>query len=40
MKPILILSNSDSGLCDFRRELLCGLLDRGCQVLVSVPDTG
>lgn len=40
MKPILILSNSDSGLYDFRRELLLELLGRGYQVLVSVPDTG
>ena len=41
MKPcVLILSNSDSGLYDFRREVLQALLDEGRRVLVSVPDTG
>ena len=39
-KSILILSNSDSGLCDFRKELLCELVSKGYRVLVSVPDTG
>lgn len=37
---ILILSNSDSGLFDFRKEVLSELLARGYRVLVSVPDTG
>ena len=41
MEPcVLILSNSDSGLYDFRREVLQALLDEGWRVLVSVPDTG
>lgn len=40
MKQVLILSNSDSGLYDFRREVLQELMARGCSVLVSVPDTG
>ena len=35
MKPcVLILSNSDSGLYDFRREVLQALLDEGRRVLV------
>ncbi len=37
---VLILSNSDSGLYDFRKEVLQALLNEGWQVLVSVPDTG
>ncbi len=37
---ILILSNSDSGLYDFRKEVLAELLSRGYRVLVSVPNTG
>ena len=40
MASILILSNSDSGLCDFRKELLQELVSKGSRVLVSVPDTG
>ena len=41
MKPVaLILANSDSGLYDFRKELLKALLEKGFQVAVSVPDTG
>ena len=39
-QSILILSNSDSGLCDFRKELLSELVSQGYRVLVSVPDTG
>lgn len=39
-KSVLILGNSDSGLYDFRRELLQALLEAGYQVHVSVPDTG
>lgn len=39
-ETILILSNSDSGLYDFRREVLEKLLGQGMRVLVSVPDTG
>lgn len=38
--PVLILSNSDSGLYDFRREVLLRLEEEGYRVLVSVPDTG
>ena len=37
---VLILSNSDSGLYDFRREVLQALQKEGWRVLVSVPDTG
>ena len=37
---ILILSNKDSGLYDFRREVLQALQKEGWRVLVSVPDTG
>ena len=37
---ILILSNSDSGLYDFRKEVLKALMEKGFHVLVSVPDTG
>lgn len=41
MKPaVLILGNSDSGLYDFRKELLEALLQNGYEVHVSVPDTG
>lgn len=41
MKPVvLILGNSDSGLYDFRKELLEALLKEGYEVRVSVPDTG
>lgn len=40
MKKILILGNSDSGIFDFRKELLAALVERGYQVHVSVPDTG
>lgn len=40
-KPVvLILGNSDSGLFDFRRELLEALVREGYAVHVSVPDTG
>ncbi len=39
-KPILILGNSDSGLFDFRKEVLTALMDAGYTVHVSVPDTG
>ena len=41
MEPcVLILSNSDSGLYDFRKEVLRALLDEGKRVVISVPDTG
>ena len=37
MKPcVLILSNSDSGLYDFRREVLQALLDEGRRVLIRI----
>lgn len=39
-KVILVLGNSDSGLYDFRKEVLTALMDAGCSVHVSVPDTG
>lgn len=39
-KPILILGNSDSGLYDFRKEVLSALLNAGFTPHVSVPDTG
>lgn len=37
---VLILGNSDSGLHDFRKELLTALQEAGYVVHVSVPDTG
>ncbi|MDO4332383.1 MAG: glycosyltransferase family 4 protein [Eubacteriales bacterium] len=39
-QAILVLGNSDSGLYDFRKEVLGALMDRGFAVHVSVPDTG
>ncbi len=39
-ETILIFSNSDSGLYDFRKELLTALREKGYRVHVSVPDTG
>lgn len=38
MKTILILTNSDSGLFHFRKELLECLVQKGYQVLISVPE--
>ena len=35
---VLILSNSDSGLYDFRKEVLQALLNEGRRVL-RIPDT-
>lgn len=39
-KAVLVLGNSDSGLYDFRKEVLTALMDAGFCVHVSVPDTG
>lgn len=39
-RSILVLGNSDSGLHDFRKEVLTALTDAGYTVHVSVPDTG
>lgn len=39
-KSVLVLGNSDSGLYDFRKEVLAALLEEGYAVHVSVPDTG
>ena len=39
-ETILVLANSDSGLYDFRREVLTALMEEGYCVHVSVPDTG
>ena len=39
-KSVLILTNSDSGLYDFRKEVLTALRKEGYRVHVSVPDTG
>ncbi|MBQ7840741.1 MAG: glycosyltransferase family 4 protein [Lachnospiraceae bacterium] len=39
-KSILVLGNSDSGLYDFRKEVLTALMEEGYSVHVSVPDTG
>lgn len=39
-KSVLILGNLDSGLYDFRKEVLTALLEEGYTVHVSVPDTG
>lgn len=36
-KIILILSNNDGGLFNFRKELICKLLESGNIVYVSVP---
>ncbi len=38
MSKILVMANSSSGLYDFRNELLTGLMDRGNEIVVSVPD--
>ncbi len=37
---VLILGNLDSGLYDFRKEVLAAFLEAGYSVHVSVPDTG
>lgn len=37
---VLILGNLDSGLYDFRKEVLTAFLEAGYSVHVSVPDTG
>lgn len=37
-KTVMVLTNSDSGLYDFRKELLQNLVEKGFRVLVSVPD--
>lgn len=37
---VLVLGNSDSGLYDFRKEVLTALMEAGFAVHVSVPDTG
>ena len=39
-QSILVLGNSDSGLYDFRKEVLMALMQEGYEVHVSVPDTG
>lgn len=39
-QSVLILGNLDSGLYDFRKEVLTALLQAGYSVHVSVPDTG
>lgn len=39
-KKILILGNNDSGLYDFRKEVLQAMLAGGYEVHVSVPDNG
>lgn len=39
-RSVLILGNLDSGLYDFRKEVLTALLEAGYSVHVSVPDTG
>lgn len=36
-RTVMILTNSDSGLYDFRKELLLGLVKAGFEVVVSVP---
>lgn len=40
MKKILILSNSDAGLYEFRKEIVSALIAEGYEVHISVPDTG
>lgn len=39
-RAVLVLGNSDSGLYDFRKEVLSALMEEGYSVHVSVPDTG
>ena len=39
-QSVLVLGNSDSGLYDFRKEVLMALMQEGYEVHVSVPDTG
>ena len=39
MPKILILANSSSGLYDFRNELIMALMDKGFEVIISVPDS-
>ena len=39
-QSVLVLGNSDSGLYDFRKEVLTALMQEGYEVHVSVPDTG
>lgn len=39
-RSVLVLGNSDSGLHDFRKEVLTALMEAGFTVHVSVPDTG
>ena len=38
MSKILILANYDVGLYKFRKELIQGLLERGHQVVIALPD--
>ena len=38
MPKALILANSSSGLYDFRNELILGLMDKGYEVVISLPD--
>ncbi|MFR6588888.1 MAG: hypothetical protein ACLURV_00245 [Gallintestinimicrobium sp.] len=38
-QSVLVLGNSDSGLYDFRKEVLMALMQEGYEVHVSVPDT-
>lgn len=38
MKTILVLTNSDSGLYDFRKEVLQRMVEEGYRVVVSVPE--
>ncbi len=37
-KTIMILTNSDSGLYDFRKEILMKLISEGYRIIVSVPE--
>lgn len=39
-KKILILTNNDSGLYDFRKEVLTAMMEQGYEVHVSAPDNG
>lgn len=40
MKKILIISNSDAGLYEFRKEVVSALIETGYEVHISVPETG
>ncbi|MCR5595092.1 MAG: glycosyltransferase family 4 protein [Lachnospiraceae bacterium] len=40
IKKILILTNNDAGLYLFRKELIAAMINEGCELHISTPDTG